>query len=55
MHETRAHPGGGAMTGVAWCIGGNVVRRLALRDTAVMALTALVGYYAGVTEKGDTP
>ena len=55
MHETRAHPGGGAMTGVARCIGGSVVSRLALRDTAVMALTALVGYHAGVTEKGYTP
>ena len=55
MSKACAHPGGGAMTGVAWCIGGNVVRRLALRDTAVMALTALVSYHAGVTEKGDTP
>ena len=55
MHETRAHPGGGAMASVARCRGGSVVRRFALGDVAVMALTALVGYHTGVTEKGNAP
>lgn len=55
MHETRAHPGGGAMASVARCSGGSVVRRFALGDAAVMALTALVRYHTGVTEKGNVP
>lgn len=55
MGKAGAHPRGGAMTGVARCIGGRVIRRLALGNAAIMALTTLVRYYAGVTEKSDTP
>jgi hypothetical protein len=43
------------MASVARCSGGSVVRRFALGDAAVMALTALVRYHTGVTEKGNVP
>lgn len=55
MVKAHTHPRGGTMTSVTRRSGWRVVRRLAIRDTAVMTLTALVDYHADVTENGDTP
>ena len=55
MGKACAHPRGGTVTGVAGLVGGHVIRRLALGDIAVMALSALARNYAGVTEKCDSP
>lgn len=52
---TGAHPGAGAMTGVAGRGGGGVVRRFAHGCLAVMALAALIGDNANVAESGDAP
>ena len=55
MGKVCAHPRGGTVTGVARLVGRRVIRRLALGDVVVMALSALVRYYAGMTEKDNTP
>ena len=55
MGKACAHPRGGTVTSVAGLVSRHVIRRLALDDVVVMALTALVRYYAGMTEKGNAP
>ena len=55
MGKAGAHPRGGPVTGVAGFAGDHVIRRLALGDVVVMALSALAGCYTGMTEAGNTP
>ena len=50
MSKGRAHPRGGAMAGIARLIGGRVICRLARGHAVVMALPALMGYHANVSE-----
>lgn len=56
VSEARAHPRGGAVAGIAGLIiGDRVIRRLALDDAVVMALFALMGDYADVSESRHLP
>jgi hypothetical protein len=55
MVKAHSHPCSGAMASIARLSSWRVVRRLALGDAVVMALTALVRYYADMTERSNIP